>query len=59
MVSGMQYLIVAAISVNDVPYVPTSKNMKAAIGHDEAMKFAKIDDTETLAAGASDAANFM
>ena len=41
MVSDIQSLIVDAMSVNDVPYVPLINNTKAAIGSAKAIKYAK------------------
>ena len=59
MVSELKYLIVGVMSVNDVPSLPPSKNMKSATGKTESMKSAKVDYTETLASGAAAAAKLM
>ena len=59
MVSDIQFIIVATMSGNDFPSVPPSKKTKAAIGCAEAKKPAKIDDAETLTAGATTAAKLM
>ena len=59
MVSELQSHIVADISVNDVTSVPPSKKIKSAIVINEAMKFSKIYDAETLASGAASAAKCM
>ena len=59
MVSKLQSLIVSDMKGNDVPSAPPIKNMKYAIGSDEAMKSAEIDDAETIAAGTSAAVKMM
>ena len=65
MLSDIKSLIVATMSGNYVPSMPLSNNPKYAIGSPEAMNPAKqkyqreIDDTETLAAGASAANKWM
>ena len=56
MVSNLQFLIVDAMNGDDIPSAPPRKNTKSEIGSAEAMKSTDIDDAETLAAGASDAA---
>ena len=48
MMSELQSFILDAMKVNDVPSVPPSKNMKAAIGSVEAVNLDEIDDAEIL-----------
>ena len=48
MMSELHSFILDAMKVNDVPSVPPSKNMKAAIGSVEAVNFDEIDDAEIL-----------
>ena len=60
----MQSLILAAMSVNDVPYVSLGKNLKAAIGSAKLLKPTKkyqieINDAETLSTSTSAAAKCM
>ena len=57
--SGLQSLILYAMSVNDVHYVPPINIMKAAIGRYEAMKSANIDGAKNLSAGAAADSKFM
>ena len=59
MVSELKYLIVASISVNDVPSIPPRNKINTSIGSAEAIKSTNIDDAETVAAGASSAAKLM
>ena len=59
MVSDMQSLIVAAMSVNDVPSVPLRNKTIDAIGSIEAVNSAKTYDAETLAVSAAANAKFV
>ena len=59
MVYNLQYLIVAAMSGNDVSSVPLRKKMKDAIGIVEALESAKIYYAETITSSAAAAANLM
>ena len=59
MVSDLQSLIVAIISGNEVPCVPPRNMIKDAIGSAVAMNSAKINDAETITAGAAAAAKLI